>query len=87
LHASQKGWLASKEGGVMSYRLRVEKLRAVAQQRGDASGYAIAKRTGLSEPTISKLLRGKAQPGVKTLLIFRRTYGATVDDLIEETAA
>lgn len=71
----------------MTYRLRVDRLRAAARQQGDRSQYAIAKRTGLSEPTISKLLSGRCQPGVKTLLTFRRAYGGTVDDLIEEVAA
>lgn len=71
----------------MSYRLRVDKLREAAAAQGDESGYAIAQRTGLSEPTVSKLLRGKHLPGVKTLLMIRKVYGGTVDDLIEEVAA
>ncbi|MET8475377.1 helix-turn-helix transcriptional regulator [Streptomyces sp. NPDC006422] len=67
----------------MSYRLRVDALRKAARELGDDSGYAIAKRTGISEPTISKLLRGKVQPGVKTLLILTRSYGGSIEDLIE----
>ena len=69
------------------YRLRIDKLRDAARAKGDTSGYAIAQRTGLSEPSISKLLRGKTRPGVETLLTFRRVYGGTVDELIEEVAA
>jgi transcriptional regulator with XRE-family HTH domain len=69
------------------YRLRIDKLRDAARAKGDESGYAIAQRTGLTEPTISKLLRGKVRPGVETLLTFRRVYGGTVDELIEEIAA
>ncbi|WKD36563.1 helix-turn-helix domain-containing protein [Streptomyces xanthophaeus] len=71
----------------MSYRLRVENLREAAREKGDRSGYAIARRTGLSEPTVSKLLRGTALPGLKALLMFDRAYGMTPDDLIEEVAA
>lgn len=69
------------------YRLRIDKLRDAARAKGDESGYAIAQSTGLSEPTISKLLRGKTRPGVETLLILKRVYGGTVDELIEEVAA
>lgn len=68
----------------MSYRLLTQELREIAGKRGDHSGYAIAKRTGLTEPTLSKLLNGKTQPGLATLLKFRRAYGCTIDDLIEE---
>jgi transcriptional regulator with XRE-family HTH domain len=71
----------------MSYRLRVDKLLAAARARGDDSGYAIAQRSGVSEPAISRLLRGDTRPGVLTLLRFRAVYGGTLDDLIEETAA
>lgn len=68
----------------MQYRLLTNNLREAAKQHGDHSGYAIAKRTGLTEPTISKLLNSKTQPGLNTLLAFRRAYGCTIDDLIEE---
>lgn len=70
----------------MEFELDVEKLRAVAAARGDVSGYAIAQRTGLDETTVSRLLRRKVRPGVKTLLILRKAYGARVDDYIRECA-
>lgn len=71
----------------MSYRLLTANLRNVASKKGDTSGYAIAKRTGLTEPTISKLLNGRTQPGLNTLLAFRRAYDCSIDDLIEEVDA
>ncbi len=71
----------------MSYRLRIDKLLDAARAKGDDSGYAIAQRSGVSEPAVSRLLRGTAQPGVLTLLRFRKVYGGTLDDLVEETAA
>lgn len=71
----------------MSYRLRVSELRQAALAHGDKSGYAIAQRTGLSEASVSRLLRGTVRPGVITLLSIRKVYGISVDDLIEETAA
>ncbi|MFJ4990017.1 helix-turn-helix domain-containing protein [Streptomyces sp. NPDC088732] len=71
----------------MPYRLRISHLLDIAAQKGDTTGYAIAKRTGLSEPSVSKLLNSKTKPGVKTLLLFKEAYGGTVDDLIEIEAA
>lgn len=70
----------------MSYRLRITALRGLAEQKGDTSGYAIAKRTGLHESTISRILRGQSQPGAKALMRFRTAYGSSVDDLIDEAA-
>ncbi|MFF5670321.1 helix-turn-helix domain-containing protein [Streptomyces hygroscopicus] len=67
----------------MSYRLRTDRLRDLAKAKGDESGYAIAQRTGLAESTISRLLRGKTQPGAKALMCFRKAYGATAEDLME----
>lgn len=71
----------------MSYRLRVDRLRAAARAKGDRNGHQIALRTGLSESTVSRLLRGTTQPGLKTLMVLGRSYGQTVSDLIEELAA
>lgn len=68
----------------MSYSLRIDRLRDLATERGDRSQYAIAKRTGLSEPTVSKIVTGKNRPRLETLLILRRAYGCTLDELIEE---
>ncbi|MFI8360777.1 helix-turn-helix domain-containing protein [Streptomyces sp. NPDC085612] len=69
------------------YRLHLERLRDAAQQHGDTTGYAIAKRTGLAESHISKLLNRRSKPHVETLLVLKRTYGGTVDQYIEEVAA
>ena len=66
----------------MAYRLRVEKLRAAAHSRGDHTGYAIHKRTGLNESTVSRILNGKSQPGTKSLARICAAYGVTVDELM-----
>jgi len=71
----------------MTYRLNTKRLKENAGAKGDHSGYAIAKRTGLTEPAVSKLLRNKTQPAVKTLLLFRRAYGGIVDDYLIEEAS
>lgn len=71
----------------MSYRLRIDRFRAAANAAGDLSGIAIARRTGLSEAQVSRLLRGVQRPRYETILKIGRTYGLAHDDLVEETAA
>ncbi|MET9506885.1 helix-turn-helix transcriptional regulator [Streptomyces flavidovirens] len=71
-----------------SYRLCGARLAQAAAAKGDLSSYAIAKRTGLNQTTLSRNRRGMVQPAAKTLLILATAYGLSVDDLIEvnETA-
>lgn len=66
-----------------TYRLCSDRLREAAAAKGDDSSYAIAKRTGLAESTLSRLRRGKSQPTTGSLLILAAAYGLTVDDLVE----
>lgn len=65
-----------------TYRLHTSRLREAAAAKGDRSGYAIARRTGLAESTLSRLRRGIASPATSTLLTLAATYGVAVDDLI-----
>lgn len=69
-----------------SYRLRSARLHEAAAARGDHSNYAIAKRTGLNQTTLSRICRGIARPAAETLLVLSSTYGLTVDELIERHA-
>jgi transcriptional regulator with XRE-family HTH domain len=69
-----------------SYRLRSARLQEAAAARGDHSNYAIAKRTGLNQATLSRILRGIARPATKTLLTLSLAYGVSVDELIEQGA-
>lgn len=71
----------------MTYRLRVDHLRTAARNHGDATGYAIAQRTGISESSISRILRGTTLPDLRSLLIIASTYGTTVEELIERVEA
>jgi transcriptional regulator with XRE-family HTH domain len=71
----------------MNYELDIDRLRDAAAHMGDSSGYAIAQRTGLTETTVSRLLRRKVRPTVGTLLVLRRVYGFTLDDYVRELAA
>ncbi|MEV8546269.1 helix-turn-helix transcriptional regulator [Streptomyces sp. NPDC051572] len=68
------------------YRLRVERLRLAAAARGDLTSYAISKRTGVAQSTLSRLRRGIAKPAADTLLVLSSAYGVSVDDLIDRDA-
>jgi transcriptional regulator with XRE-family HTH domain len=67
-----------------SYRLRSARLHEAAAARGDHSNYAIAKRTGLNQTTLSRICRGVAKPAAETLIVLAQTYGLSVDELIEQ---
>ncbi|MFD3498815.1 helix-turn-helix domain-containing protein [Streptomyces sp. NPDC058678] len=69
-----------------SYRLRSARLREAAAARGDHSNYAIAKRTGLNQTTLSRICRGVAAPATKTLLTLAATYGLSLDELVDRQA-
>jgi len=68
-----------------SYRLRSARLHEAAAARGDRSNYAIAKRTGLNQTTLSRICRGIAKPAAQTLLTLATTYGLSVDELIDRS--
>ncbi|MCZ9352956.1 helix-turn-helix transcriptional regulator [Streptomyces mutabilis] len=70
-----------------SYRLRSARLHEAAAARGDHSNYAIAKRTGLNQTTLSRICRGVAEPATKTLLRLAITYGLSIDELIDRPAS
>ncbi|MFJ3923081.1 helix-turn-helix domain-containing protein [Streptomyces sp. NPDC090022] len=71
----------------MTYRLRIDQLRDAARKAGDQRAVDIAKRTGISESAVSRMLRGRSTPGLGTIMKLRDTYGLTNTDLIEEVAA
>lgn len=67
----------------MPIRIDEPKVRALAAQAGDESQYAIARRTGLNEATVSRALNGLSSPRYKTLLTIARSYGVTVEDITD----
>jgi transcriptional regulator with XRE-family HTH domain len=71
----------------MTYRLRIDELRKAARKAGDQRAVDIAKRTGISESAVSRMLRGHSTPGLVTIMKLRDSYGLTNKDLIEEVAA
>lgn len=70
-----------------TYRLRGDRLGEAAAAKGDLTSYAIAKRTGLAESTLSRLRRGVAKPATGSLLILAATYGLTLEELLDDDAA
>jgi transcriptional regulator with XRE-family HTH domain len=66
-----------------TYRLRSDRLREAAEAKGDSTSYAVHKRTGIAESTLSRLHSGKTKPSIDSLLTLANTYGIDVDELIE----
>ncbi|MFB8083722.1 helix-turn-helix domain-containing protein [Streptomyces sp. NPDC056013] len=64
------------------YRLRTETLSRAAASKGDRSGYAIAKRTGLDQALISRWRRGLSAPSTNSLVVLCATYGLSLTDLV-----
>ncbi|MFC9847743.1 helix-turn-helix domain-containing protein [Streptomyces sp. NPDC060223] len=65
------------------YQLNVKKLRAKARERGDKSGYAIQKRTGINNSTVYRILRGATQPDLITALRLAEVYDVDLRTLME----
>lgn len=66
----------------MSHRFNIQNLRAAAAEVGDASDYAIAKRTGLGKSTISRLANGVCQPNAATQNRILDTYKLPINKLM-----
>jgi DNA-binding phage protein len=66
------------------YQLNVTKLREKARKRGDQSGHAIQKRTGINSTTVYRILRGGAQPDLITALRLSETYDFDIRDVMDE---
>lgn len=78
----------------MSHRLNIKKLREVAAGVGDHTAYRIAKRTGLAQSTISRLVNSETQPNAATQGRILDAYAEldirelmTVTDETEQVAA
>lgn len=62
------------EGGDYVFRLDVPKLLEAAKKRGDSHNAAIARRTGIAESSVSRILRGEAQPDLNSAMRFAEQY-------------
>lgn len=64
-------------------RLRIDKLREIASEKGDTNGAAIARRTGIAESSVYRFLNGTAQPDLNSMLRVATAYGADIRQLME----
>ncbi|MEU8920344.1 helix-turn-helix transcriptional regulator [Kitasatospora sp. NPDC048545] len=68
----------------MTHRLNIANLREVAIKLGDKSDYSIAKRSGVSRATLSRLASGQAEPSIGTLMKLAASYRVMVEYLVCE---
>ncbi|MEE4489377.1 helix-turn-helix domain-containing protein [Streptomyces sp. BE230] len=65
------------------YRLRVDRLWAIARQHGDTTRHAIYKRTGISQSSAYRVMAGQQQPDLNSILRIAAAYGIAVEELME----
>lgn len=56
------------------FRLDVPELLEAARTFGDYTQAAIARRTGIAESSVSRILRSEAQPDLNSAMRFSETY-------------
>jgi transcriptional regulator with XRE-family HTH domain len=56
------------------YRLDITELLKAAARKGDTRGAEIARRTGIAESSISRYLRGEAQPDLNSAMRLSEAY-------------
>ncbi len=56
------------------FRLDVPELLKAIKASGDHTQAAIARRTGIAESSVSRILRGEAQPDLNTAMRLSETY-------------
>jgi transcriptional regulator with XRE-family HTH domain len=64
------------------YRLNGTALRAKAHEAGDTSQRQIARRSGIDETTLSRLLEGARVPSLETVVALATAYGGPMEDLL-----
>lgn len=62
------------EGGDYVFRLDVPELLKTVKAHGDHTQAAIARRTGIAESSVSRILRGEAQPDLNSAMRFAEAY-------------
>lgn len=63
-----------REGGDYVFRLDVPALLKAAKAHGDDTQAAIARRTGIAESSVSRYLRGEAQPDLNSAMRLSEAY-------------
>lgn len=64
------------------YRLNGPALRAKAEEVGDTEQRLIARRTGIDEGALSRLLAGSRSPSLETIVALAAAYGGPIEDLL-----
>lgn len=67
--------------------LRTAYLREKAGEAGDISDAEIARRAGVRQSTITRLLTGQTMPTIHTLWVLGTAYRVPMDELIAEVPA
>lgn len=62
------------EGGDYVFRLDVPELLKTVKAHGDYTQAAIARRTGIAESSVSRYLRGEAQPDLNSAMRLAEHY-------------
>jgi len=65
------------------FRLDVPKLLEAAKARGDNRNAEISRRTGIAESSVSRILRGEAQPDLNSAMRFAEQYDLDLRDVIQ----
>lgn len=65
------------------FRLDTKKLLEIALRHGDATGYAISRRTGIPESSAYRYLSGEGQPDLNSAMRLAETYDIDLRDVIK----
>lgn len=65
------------------FRLDVSKLLEATKARGDTSNAAIYRRTGIAESSVSRILRGEAQPDLNSAMRLAEAYDVDLRTVIK----
>jgi len=68
------------------FRLDVPKLLAAASAHGDKTGYAIHRRTGISESSAYRILNGETQPDLNSAMRLAEAYDVDLRTVIKRVA-
>lgn len=71
------------EGGDYVFRLDVPELLKAIKARGDNHNAAIARRTGIAESSVSRILRGEAQPDLNSAMRLAEQYDLDLRGVIK----
>lgn len=73
----------TREGGDYVFRLDVSKLLEAAARKGDTRNAEISRRTGIAESSVSRIIRGEAQPDLNSAMRFAEQYDIDLRGVIK----